>query len=61
MELFEVKPTVRPGIDKLVDPVCRMELTRSEVEARLTIDGIEHVFCSTSCLQLFVATPDRYP
>ncbi|HEX6577195.1 MAG TPA: adenylate cyclase regulatory domain-containing protein [Jiangellaceae bacterium] len=59
-ELFAVEPTVRPDVDKLVDPVCRMELTRSEVDARLTVDGVEHVFCSTNCLQLFVAAPDRY-
>jgi YHS domain-containing protein len=51
---------VRSDVGKLVDPVCRMELTRSEVDARLTLDGIEHVFCSTNCLQQFVAAPDRY-
>jgi len=59
VELFAVAPTVRPDVGKSVDPVCRMELTSSEVDARLTLDGTEHVFCSTHCLQLFVAAPDR--
>jgi YHS domain-containing protein len=45
---------------KLTDPVCRMELTPGEVGARVTIDGVEHVFCSTDCLQLFVAAPGQY-
>jgi len=50
VELFAVAPTVRPDVGKSVDPVCRMELTSSEVDARLTLDGIEH--CSarpTAC------------
>jgi len=60
VELFAARSTVSPGVDKQVDPVCRMELTPAEVDARVTIDGDEHVFCSAACLQLFVAAPDRY-
>lgn len=60
VELFAARSRVRRDADKQVDPVCRMELTPAEVDARLTLEGHQHVFCSAACLQLFVATPDRY-
>jgi YHS domain-containing protein len=37
-----------------------MQLAAVDVAARLDIGGREHVFCSSDCLALFVATPDRY-
>jgi adenylate cyclase len=60
VELFAAQSPADLGVDKQVDPVCRMELAPAEVDARLTLGGHEHVFCSSACLQLFVAAPDRY-
>jgi adenylate cyclase len=60
VELFAARSTVSPGVDKRIDLVCRMELAPAEVDARLTLEGHEHVFCSSACLQLFVAAPDQY-
>jgi adenylate cyclase len=60
VELFQVRPTTARPDSKLVDPVCRMELTPAEISARVTIETSEHIFCSTECLQLFVAAPGRY-
>ncbi|MGH9286946.1 MAG: adenylate cyclase regulatory domain-containing protein [Acidimicrobiales bacterium] len=60
VELFAAQSPTGLGVDKQVDPVCRMELASAEVDARLTLEGHEHVFCSSACLQLFVAAPDRY-
>lgn len=61
VEVFEARTAAaRPAAAKHVDPVCRMELTPDEVAARATIEAHEHVFCSTACLQQFVAAPERY-
>jgi adenylate cyclase len=61
VELFEARAAgAPPAVVKHVDPVCRMELTPGEVAARATIDAREHLFCSTACLQQFVAAPGRY-
>lgn len=60
VELFEARPVAAGREAKQTDPVCRMELAPAEVGARVTIDGRDHVFCSTDCLQLFVAAPDQY-
>ncbi len=60
VELFEARPLAAGRPAKQTDPVCHMELTPAEVAARLTIGTVEHVFCSTDCLRLFAADPDRY-
>ncbi|HET6833840.1 MAG TPA: adenylate cyclase regulatory domain-containing protein [Acidimicrobiales bacterium] len=60
VELFAAQSPAGLGVDKQVDPVCRMELAPAEADARLTLGGHKHVFCSSACLQLFVAAPDRY-
>jgi adenylate cyclase len=60
VELFEARPLTAGRPAKQTDPVCHMELTAAEVAARVTIGAREHVFCSTDCLQLFVAAPDQY-
>jgi YHS domain-containing protein len=60
VELYEVRRARLPARDRLVDPVCGMELGPADVAARVDVsDGIR-VFCSEGCLQRFVATPDRY-
>ena len=60
IELFEVR---RPSVarhDRLLDPVCGMELGPMDVAARLDVDGDALVFCSAGCLQRFVAARERY-
>jgi adenylate cyclase len=66
LELYELATSDdddRPGAEgdeRSVDPVCGMQLAAGDVAARLDIEGGEHVFCSSRCLGLFVAAPDRY-
>ncbi len=61
LELFEVVRGVEAEMgQRLVDPVCGMELNPREVAARLSLEGQERVFCSQECLQRFVAAPERY-
>ena len=62
LELFEVAPRAGAGdgVERLLDPVCGMELAPEEVAARLGFGGSDRVFCSQQCLQRFVATPERY-
>jgi len=47
-------------IDISVDPVCRMRLSCQAAVARIRHDGVEHRFCSLTCVAAFAATPDRY-
>jgi class 3 adenylate cyclase len=37
-----------------IDPVCRMRVAAGHAAARLTLDDVEHWFCSRECLALFV-------
>lgn len=59
--LYEAHREATTTSERLVDPVCGMELTGSDIVARLTDDGREIPFCSTDCLQRYLAAPDRYP
>jgi class 3 adenylate cyclase/DNA-binding transcriptional MerR regulator len=61
LELFEVRAGAvgRTG-ERLVDPVCGMELGADEVAATLSFEGRDRGFCSQECLRRFVATPARY-
>ncbi len=60
LELFEARPSGAAGMEKAIDPVCRMELGPAEVAARLSLEGAERAFCSEECLRRFVAAPERY-
>jgi class 3 adenylate cyclase/YHS domain-containing protein len=53
-ELFEARTRDAQRTETVVDPVCGMELTRSGVAARLSLEGSERSFCSESCLRIFV-------
>jgi adenylate cyclase len=61
IELYAIRRPHADPRDRLVDPVCGMELGPTEVAARLDVGDGTRVFCSTGCLQRFVAAPDRYP
>ncbi|MGQ0803283.1 MAG: YHS domain-containing protein [Actinomycetota bacterium] len=60
IEIFEAQHSSDPSREKLADPVCGMELALEEVAARLEFGGRTPMFCSSECLQLFVANPERY-
>jgi class 3 adenylate cyclase/YHS domain-containing protein len=59
VELFEVRSRASAR-QKVVDPVCGMELEEPAVTARLTWQQHDLSFCSDTCLQRFVATPETY-
>lgn len=59
-ELFEARAAGSPAREKVVDPVCGMELGPSEVAVSLTLDGVARSFCSEDCLRKFVVSPERY-
>ncbi len=48
------------GERRVIDPVCGMELGPSETAARLALPDAELAFCSTRCLQRYVADAARY-
>jgi YHS domain-containing protein len=63
--LFEARPSSPAGAEKVIDPVCGMELRPAEVVARLSLEGPstgsgERAFCSDECLRQFVASPEKY-
>jgi class 3 adenylate cyclase len=60
VEVFEARAVGPAGVQRVVDPVCGMELGVAEVAARLTVDGHEHAFHSDACLKKFVASPEKY-
>lgn len=60
LELFEVRPVGVEAGERVIDPVCGMELGPGEVAVSLTLDGTAHSFCSEDCLRKFVASPERY-
>ena len=60
IELYEARHSTAGSRDKADDPVCGMELDLPEVAARLDVGGDTLAFCSTDCLQRFVATPAQY-
>jgi uncharacterized protein len=42
------------------DPVCGMEIDRSDAVAESDYDGETYYFCSKECKRKFDAEPDRY-
>ena len=58
--LFEARIEGPQGVDRVIDPVCGMELGPGEVVATLALDGETRSFCTDDCLRKFVAAPERY-
>jgi len=58
--LFEARSSATTAPEKLIDPVCGMELGAAEIAASLTLDGVERAFCSDDCLRKFVVAPEQY-
>jgi class 3 adenylate cyclase len=61
LELFDARMANERVSEKETDPVCGMELTPTEVSARLAFEGRQLAFCSEPCLRTFVGGPERYP
>jgi class 3 adenylate cyclase len=59
VDLFEVAIGARRP-DRAVDPVCGMQLDRTDISIRLPPEQREVAFCSVACLQRYVAAPGRY-
>jgi adenylate cyclase len=60
IELFEARMASVEVPEKVTDPVCGMEMGLREVAARLSLNGVEHSFCSDDCLRQFVRSPQSY-
>lgn len=60
VEVFEARIGTVEEMERILDPVCRMELGAGEIAAQLTVDGREHAFCSDDCLKKFVVAPGQY-
>jgi class 3 adenylate cyclase/YHS domain-containing protein len=60
VELFEARNASPEAMERVIDPVCGMEMSPREVAARLSWDGRDHAFCSEDCLKRFVKSPAAY-
>jgi len=60
IELFEPRLSAVQVSEKVIDPVCGMELGLREVAASLTRNGTVYHFCSDDCLRQFVRAPEKY-
>ncbi len=58
--VFEAHRCATPPREKLVDPVCGMELAPAEIVASLEVEGETQAFCSTDCLQRFVGATNQF-
>jgi YHS domain-containing protein len=49
------------GEEKLVDPVCGMEITRGDPDALvITYNERSYYFCAQCCVKAFQKNPQRY-
>jgi len=53
-----IKATAGPT--ELVDPVCKMTVTRETAAATHLYKGTAYYFCSAACRENFVRSPDKY-
>ncbi len=57
---FLARSAARQPVDKAIDPVCHMEVDKSQLAATHVHDGVTYYFCSRGCAKAFAATPDEY-
>jgi YHS domain-containing protein len=43
-----------------IDPVCRMAVDPDHAAGRLTVEGVDYLFCSIECARKFAEAPERY-
>lgn len=58
--IFEVIADPQGAEDKVVDPVCRMQVARETAPARLPFRDQTYHFCSFACARMFAENPERY-
>jgi YHS domain-containing protein len=46
--------------DNTIDPICKMDMTRSKIVDTLTYNGKLYAFCNTGCKDEFQANPEKY-
>ena len=46
--------------NKMIDPVCGMEVDPATAAAETCHDGIKVFFCAEGCREAFLADPERY-
>jgi Cu+-exporting ATPase len=49
-----------PASGTVIDPVCRMEISREDAVGSYVHEGQEYFFCNPSCLEKFRADPSQY-
>lgn len=49
-----------PASHRIRDPVCGIEMARTEVGATLMVQGRELAFCCERCLRVFLERPEEY-
>lgn len=59
VELFRADPCPHPH-ERVVDPLCHMQVTPATAAGRLRHRGHDHWFCSLSCAAAFAADPERW-
>jgi YHS domain-containing protein len=48
------------AISAAIDPVCKMSVDPSTSSAIRSYNGVEFLFCSVGCAEMFDAAPERY-
>ncbi len=46
--------------DNTIDPICKMDMTKSKIADTLTYNGKLYAFCNTGCKEEFQANPEKY-
>ena len=57
--LFEIE-VIAPSGEGIIDPVCRMRVSRRSAAGHLRYEGRDWWFCSMDCARQFTATPERF-
>lgn len=60
VELWAVIYEQRPQAERVIDPVCRMAIAPGREARRITHDGVDHLFCSDGCAEVFERAPGDY-
>ena len=60
LEVFEVRSDHEPASHRIRDPVCGIEMARTEIGATLMVRGRELAFCCERCLRVFLERPEEY-
>ena len=61
VELYEASCELsRSRYSMPIDPVCRMAVDPGHAAGRLTVEGVDYLFCSIECARKFAEAPERY-